>query len=140
MKETRKERHTLRRIVCMLLVVAMMAALLAVPAMAANSAKKNSRNFRNNRAEFYLTTGKGLLYSWGWKKTRVTVSNPNRYGTLAVYKKWGNSYYLLGYVYSNSSKSFDFSGSNKSYTIVTQLCNRSNKYTVQAYTNAGSIR
>ncbi len=141
MKKGKTERHIFRRIICVLLVVSMVATLLVVPALAANSVRKNSRNFRGNRAEFYLTTGKGLFYSWGWKKTKVTVTNPNRYGTLAVYKKWGNSCYLLGYVHSNSSKTFDnFPGSNKRYTIMTQLCNRSNKYTVQAYTNAGSIR
>lgn len=130
MKESTRERHTVRRILSMLLVVVMLAALLAVPAMAANRISRSGQY-----TNFTVTTGSGFTYWLGWSKTRVTVTNTGS-RPLTVYAPG-----LRGYVSvpGRTSRSFEAKGSGKRYKYTVQG-DYGRKVSYQVYVSAGSIR
>lgn len=85
----------------------------------------------------WITTGKGWMYSWGLKKTTVTVKNTGS-GRVAVYKNIGSAYMYDGELGPGQTKTYTAKGSAKKYYVMLQKVGRTGT-TVKVSANAGSV-
>lgn len=115
-----------------LVMVAVMCFSFAAPALAATS-KKVTVN--GGIKTVYITTGKGWQYSWGWKKTTVTVKNTGN-KPVTLYSNVG----AIGYAWDEDlrpgcTKTYTAKGSAKNYSLQVQ-----GRGTVTVTVSAGSVR
>lgn len=118
---------------------------LAAPAMAATTNQTISRSDKafgrwSKCEDITVRTGKGLSYTFGWKKTTMTIKNT---GTQAVYlyQVVAGQLVYRGPLYAGCSKSYTLSGSNKTYQFVVQAGSyRNGNYgSFRVTTSAGSV-
>lgn len=128
-------KKTLKRLLSVVLVVAVIATLFVGTTFAANSVSKKV----TKTTSFSVTTGKGLTYSLGWKKTNVTIRNTGSgNASFSVFVDTGVGPVYKGDVHPGTSKSISLGGSNSKVTI---LCQKScgNSTTAQITVSDGSV-
>lgn len=134
MKEQDKRSVPWKRILSLALVVVMVAGLLAVPALAATSKSMSGKNF----SYFDVTTGKGLLYAWGLRKTTLSVRNTGK-KAITVYEYSAAGWKYKKTVNPNQIGKIQISGNGKAVSYMVQG-NQNSKASFTASVNAGSIR
>ena len=107
-----------------------------LPASAAYSKQKKVTS-TSKLTEFQITSGKGLFYSWGWKKTSVTVTNTGKYPVKMYEKSKAGLLYYQGDVLPGRSISMTIKGSGVTTKLLFQR-GRANS-TVSVSVNAGSV-
>ena len=107
-----------------------------LPVFAATS-KTVKVNSSTNCTKVWITTGTGLAYSLGTKKTTVTVKNTGS-GRVAVYKNIGSNYMYDGELAPGQTKTYTAKGSGKKYYVMFQKTTRTSS-TVRVSTSAGSV-
>lgn len=134
-----------RRFGCLILALVLVLSL-AVPALAATkkqtiSSKDKAYGLTRSKS-VTITSGSGLAYKLGWKKTTVTVTNTGSQ-TIYLYDVSASGLrYYKGALYAGCSKTLTISGSGKTARLLVQGGSYRNgnygSFTVQ--TSAGSIK
>lgn len=124
-----------KRLICMMLAMLILTMGMAMTASAATSASKAVNS--SKMVTFNVTSGSGLSYTLGLKKTTVTATNTGK-GTCAVYElnNAGLRYYR-GELGAGQSKTFTISGSGKTSSL--QFQRVYGNTTVCVTVSAGSV-
>lgn len=129
------------KVISLLMALVMIFSIAAVPAAAATSVNKTvvRASSESQMTKIKVTTGKGLLYKLGIKKTTLTIKNTNPYYSVAIYQKTGAGLVYKFSVNGNQTQRLTLKGSAKSFTFVCQLENTTRNVTLSASVNAGSV-
>lgn len=132
-------KKTLKRLMSVVLVVVMVATLFVGSAFAATSSTKSVTSSSTNTnvlTTFTVTTGKGISYSLGLKKTSITFKNVGS-GSFAIYEMVGAGPIFQGSCGPNQSWTFTAKGSGKKIVFKCQKSGGSPK--AQVTVSAGSV-
>lgn len=88
-------------------------------------------------AEFQITSGKGLFYSLGWKKTTVTVKNTGRYSVAMYERNKAGLLFYKGQVGPGRTVTMTMRGSSSTSRLLFQRVG--GRTTVSVSVNAGSV-
>lgn len=140
MAATCEKRSPFWKVVSLLMALVMVFSIAAVPAAAAKSVNKTVvRAYSwNQLTKIKVTTGKGLFYSLGIKKTTLTLKNTG-HTTVALYEETAVGPIWKGNLGGGQTRQFTLKGSAKNVVITCQLVNSSHKVPISASVNAGSI-
>lgn len=106
-------KKTLRRLMSVALVVVMVATLFIGSALAATSCTKSVTSSNpNNMTSFSVTTGKGISYSLGLKKTTISIKNTGS-GDFTIYQQTSAGLIYVGNCGPGQTQSYTVKGSNK---------------------------
>lgn len=128
------------RILSILLAVVMVLSVTVLPAAAATAKTKSVTSTSGQLSKmtnFKVTSGKGILYSLGIKKTTVTVKNLGRYSVYVYEKNAAGLLFYKGTLGAGQTWNLSMSGSAKTSTLYFQR-GRGNT-TVSVSVNAGSV-
>ncbi len=130
----------LRRLLSLMLAIVLVLSVTALPVLAANSVTKQVANKGGslaNMTKVKATSGKGLFYSWGWKKTTVTIQNTGRYPVNVYEVTQAGSLIYLGQLHRGQSWHRTLSGSGRTTTFYFQRVTSTTS--VRVGVNAGSV-
>lgn len=131
-------KKTMKRLLSVVLAVAVVATLFVGAAFAATSSSKDVTTSNYNKCpSFTIYTGKGLSYSLGFSKTTITVKNTGN-GSFSIFEEVGAGPIYKGDVYAGQSKSFTVKGSNKKVVFKCQKSGGA-KPVAQVTVSAGSV-
>ena len=125
-----------QRFLSVLMALILTLSVTILPASAAYSKQKKVTS-TSKLTEFQITSGKGLFYSWGWKKTSVTVTNTGKYPVKMYEKSKAGLLYYQGDVLPGRSISMTIKGSGVTTKLLFQR-GRANS-TVSVSVSAGSV-
>lgn len=129
-------KKTLKRLLSVFLIVALVVTLFVGTTSAASSCSKDVAS-ASKMTSFTVYTGKGLTYSLGWKKTTLTVRNTGN-ASFSLFEEVCGCPVYKGDVYPGCSKSFTITGSNKRVVFSCQKSS-SGKGVAVCSVSAGSI-
>ena len=140
--------NKMRRFGSLLLAFVLMMSLtmaLAAPAMAATTNQTITSSDKafgrwKKMEDINVRTGNGLSYSFGWKKTTMTITNTGKQ-TLHIYRIMAGNLGTYYVVYPGRSLTLTLSGSNKTYQFAVQggAYKNGNYGAFRVTTSAGSV-
>lgn len=136
MSETCAIRRPFQRFLSILMAMIMALSVTILPVAAAYSKQKDVIS-ASKLTEFQITSGKGLFYSLGWKKTTVTVKNTGRYSVAMYEQNKAGLLFYKGQVGPGRTVTMTMRGSGTTSRLSFQRVG--GRTTVSVSVNAGSV-
>ena len=137
MSETYAMYKPFQRFLSIVMVLILTLSVTILPVAAACSGQK-SVTPRTKMTEFRITSGEGLFYRLGWKKTTVTVKNTGKYPVNMYMRNNAGLYCGSWRLQPGETVPLSLKGSGTAIKLLFQCV--SQKTTVSVSVNAGSVR